>query len=109
MASLGSTIQRGNILYGYMIAVTITPVAIAQNISAEQTFNVYGLNVTDAVDVCALAAAQTAGVFICYARVSAKDTLAICFGNLTGGSLTPISGLYTISVQRPELNPLPSS
>ena len=45
--------------------------------------------------------AQTAGVGITDAYVSAADQLTIRFVNPTAGSVTPASGTYLVSVQRP--------
>jgi hypothetical protein len=96
-----STLARGNILAGFLIGPTLTPASVNQNTTAEQTFTVKGLLPTDIVSVT-LNAAQTAGIGIANARVSAADTLAITFSNSTGGPLTPASGQYTIAVDRPE-------
>ncbi len=62
--------------------------------------------VGDNVDVNVQSVAQTAGVGIVNARVSAANTLAIMFSNFTNGSLTPVSGIYQIVVCRPEALPL---
>jgi hypothetical protein len=45
------------------------------------------------------AVAQTAGVGLTGARVSAADTLALTFTNPTAGSLTPVASTYTVIVQ----------
>lgn len=75
----------------------LTPVAIAANTSAEQTFTVTGLVAGQRVLVTP-PAAGTAGTIMGPARASATDTLAITFGNFTGGSLTPAAGTYKITV-----------
>lgn len=103
-----TTICRGNILYNILVGVTLTPVAVAQNTTAEQSFTVNGLQVNDFVQV-ASQVAQTAGIGINNSRVSAANTLTISFTNNTGGSLTPVSGSYGIEVNRPENLPLPSN
>lgn len=103
-----TTICRGNILYNILVGATLTPVAVAQNITAEQSFTVQGLQVNDMVQV-ASQVAQTAGISVSNSRVSAANTLTIAFANITGGSLTPVSGSYSIEVNRPENLPLPTN
>lgn len=98
----GTTIGRGNILYDFMIGPTLTPVSVAANTSAEQNFTILGLQSGDGVDVN-LMGAQTAGIGIVNARVSANNTLTIMFSNSTGSGATPVSGQYVITVCRPEL------
>lgn len=101
-----STITRGNVLLNLAIAPSLTPVAIAANITAEQTFTITGLLVNDIVRLSSTVA-QTAGVIINSSRVSAADTLSVSFGNLTAGSLTPVAGIYSLLIHRPENLPLP--
>lgn len=97
----GTTVPRGNILYSFLAVPVLTPVAVAQNISAEQSFTIPGLKVGDFVTVN-VNVAQTAGISIGNSRVSAADTLQISFCNDTGGSLTPASGVYYLDIKRPE-------
>jgi len=97
----GTISAGGNILYSWMIGPSLTPVAVAQNTTAEQSFTVMGLQTGDFVDVYANSA-QTAGIGIVNNRVSAANTLQIGFSNSTGGSLTPAAGVYLIIVTRPE-------
>lgn len=77
----------------------ITPLSVAANTIAEQTFAVNGLVTTDAVSVSE-PAAQTAGIGIVGCRVSSANTLAIRFINNTAGALTPLSGTYRLAVYR---------
>ena len=102
-----TTIARGNALNTFYIQPSLTPAAVAANITAAQTFTIAGLETTDHVTV-SCAAAQTAGLFIADARVSAANTLSVQFGNLTAGSLTPTAGSYIIDVIRFE-GPLPTT
>lgn len=73
---------------------TLTPVAVAANTTAEQTFTVTGLIAGTPVWVNPPSAVQNVGIVGC--RVSAASTLAITFGNCSTGSLTPPVGTYTI-------------
>jgi hypothetical protein len=94
-------ITNGNVLGHYLIKSTLSPAEVAINTSAEQTFTVKGLKVGDLVSVNKPTA--QAGLGIVGARVSAADTLAITFANVTGGAITPTaSQVYLINVVRPE-------
>lgn len=68
--------------------------SVAANTSAEQTFTVTGLTTGDKVFVSK--PSLSAGLVIGNARVSAADTLAITFGNLTAAAIDPASETYTI-------------
>lgn len=103
-----TTIARGNILNDFMIGPTLTPVSVAGSTAVEQTFSILGLQVMDAVDV-SFNGAQTAGIGIGNARVSANNTLAIEFTNSTAGALTPAPGQYVITICRPENQTLPTN
>lgn len=75
----------------------LTPVAVAANTTAEQTFNVPGLN-TDMTVFINKPTAQ-AGLGIVGVRVSAADTLAITFANNTAAPITPTAAeTYNIAV-----------
>jgi hypothetical protein len=102
-----TTICRGNILSYTVIQVSITPAATAANTSAAQTFTVPGLVTTDIVNV-QCSGAQTAGIFVADARVSADNTLSIQFANCTGTSATAASGNYIVEVIDVE-GPYPST
>lgn len=104
----GSTVGRGNILYDFIIGPSLTPVAVASATAVEQSFTVLGLQLMDACDVT-FNGAQTAGIAIGNARVSAANTLSITFTNSTAGSLTPAAGQYVITICRPENIPLPTN
>lgn len=73
---------------------------VAANTSAEQTFTVTGLKVGDVVVVNKPSA--NAGLVVGNARVSAANTLALTFGNLTGSPINPSAETYDIWVFRPE-------
>lgn len=95
----------GNVQAEYMLAVTLSPSAVAANTSAEQTFTVTGLAVGDNVSVNK-PTAQT-GLAIVGFRVSAANTLAITFGNYTTASITPTaSESYSVKVSRAKSNDL---
>ena len=108
----GTMIGRGNMLYDFVIGPSLTPSAVAATTSAEQSFTVAGLQTNDMVDISNFNGAQTAGVVIANARVSAANTLGITFGNVGTTSVTPASGQYLINIVRLEvsaLNQLPTT
>ena len=109
MAGIGGTlISRGNVLSRGIIAPSLTPVEVAASTAAEQAFTISGLAIGDFVEVNYFGtndttpAAQTAGLGIVNARVSAANTLRICFSNSTAGALTPAAGIYHMAVSRAE-------
>lgn len=73
--------------------------SVAANTSAEQTFTVTGLAVGDVVFVNK--PDLSAGLVIGNARVSAANTLAVTFGNLTAAPIDPGAETYVIGVIRP--------
>jgi NADH dehydrogenase/NADH:ubiquinone oxidoreductase subunit G len=75
-------------------APSLTPASVAAATTAEQTFTVTGLTTADKVIVNG--PAPTAGTGIVNARVSAANTLAITFANVTAAAATPTAGTYTI-------------
>jgi hypothetical protein len=86
----GTTLTQASIY-----AASLTPVAVAAQSIAEQTFTVTGLATNDKVTVNGPGA-----VGIVNARVSAANTLAITFSNPTAGSVTPPAGTYTVTATR---------
>lgn len=73
---------------------TLTPVAVAANTTAEQTFTVTGLIASSPVWVNKPTA--TPGLGIVGVRVSAVNTLAINYGNSSAASITPPAETYVI-------------
>jgi len=73
-----------------VLSASLTPVAVAANTSAEQTFNptaFAGLTTGHRVFVTKPTAQAGLGIVGC--RVSAAGTLAITYGNFTGAPITP--------------------
>jgi hypothetical protein len=77
-----------------VFSTLLTSASVAANTTAEQTFAVAGLTTADKVFVNKPAA--QAGLGIVGQRVSAADTLAITYANVTGGSITPTAETYQI-------------
>ena len=98
----GTMLSRGNVLYSWLALVSITPVSVAANTTAEQSFTIQGLQIGDFIDIYCYNQPQTAGIGIVNNRVSAANTLQVGFCNTTAGALTPVSGQYYLSITRPE-------
>lgn len=99
MSNAPSTVPSGNVKNEWVIAVTLSPAAVANATSAEQTFTVTGLLLGDMVSVSKPTA--QAGIGIVGTRVSAADTLAITFMNATAATVTPTaSQVYLVRVSR---------
>lgn len=77
------------------LSVTLTPVSVAANTTAEQTFTVVGLPASSQVVVNK--PSVTPGLGIGNARVSALNTLAIDFINNTAAAIVPPSEVYIIA------------
>lgn len=95
---LGTGENRGFISTIKDYAAALTPAPVAANTSAEQTFTVTGLNIGDRVTLNPPNIGD--GLIIGSVRVSAANTLAIRFGNLTARPLTPAAGTYLITIIR---------
>lgn len=67
--------------------VTLSPVSVAANTSAEQTLTLTGGEVNDLVVVTKPTA--QAGLGIVGARISAANTVALTFMNATGSPIVP--------------------
>jgi len=103
-----SNVVRGNLAFSALIAPTLSPISVAANTVAEQTFTVQGLMIGDFISVTK--PTTQAGLGIVNARVSAANTLAVAFNNATAATITPTaSEIYTITVDRPESTPLPAN
>ncbi len=97
----------GNLWKVGRFALTITPVAVAAATAAVQTFTATGIGLltTDVVEVSySDATAPTGAVGVLGAYVSAADALSIQFINPTAAALTPIAGVYYVTVFRVQPN-----
>lgn len=104
----GTTIGRGNILVDALCGPNLTPVAIAGNTTAEQSFTLPGIQPNDFIAMI-FNGVQTAGVAVENARCAVAGTLIVGFSNATAGSLTPAAGTYLINFVRAESSPLPTT
>jgi hypothetical protein len=76
------------------LTATLTPTAISANSTAEQTFTISGL--VSGQPVLVSAPSSVPGLALTQARISATNTLALTWANVTANSLTPAAGSYTI-------------
>ena len=101
-----TTITRGNSHETFYIAPSLTPVAVAANTTAAQTFPLPGLQTTDIIIAQGYIANQTTGIFIAESDCLTANVLTVQFGNVTSGSVTPAAGVYEFQIVRAE-GPLP--
>jgi hypothetical protein len=104
----GTISSGGNVLYSWLIVANFTPVSVAANTTAEQSFNLPGAQLGDFVDVYFFGATltgstQTAGIGIVNNRISAPGVLQVGFANTTAAPVTPNAGYYYICLSRPEV------
>ena len=97
-----TTVTRGNSHETFYIQPSLTPVAVAANTTATQTFTIPGLQTTDIVTVVGYSGSQIAGIIIAEADCLAVNVLTIQFGNVTAAPVTPTAGIYTIAITRLE-------
>ncbi|MDP4158231.1 MAG: hypothetical protein Q8911_00505 [Bacillota bacterium] len=96
--SLGTGLQVGagnvTILNIDKYTPALTPVSVAANTTAEQTFTVTGLQATDFVMVNKPTA--QAGLGIVGVRASGANTLAITYVNATAAPIVPTAETYLV-------------
>lgn len=105
----GALIARGSIfepnIFGGTISlsmgrtfpVTIDPGSVSANTTSEQTFTVPG--VQPGMRLTVSKPSHTAGLIIGNIRISAANTVAITFGNLSGSPIDPGSEVYDFTIQ----------
>ena len=84
----------------------MTPVSVAANTTATQTFNIPGLQTTDIITIIGLNGSQIAGIVIAEADCLTAGVLTIQFGNCTAAGVVPSAGVYSIQIVRSD-GPLP--
>lgn len=105
--TLPDTVQMptGNIWKEGVFSVTLSPSAIGATTSGEQTFAATGIGLLTTDLVLVQKPTAQAGILIGGSRVSASDTLAITFANISTGTLTPTaSEVYKVGVFRVQPN-----
>lgn len=90
----------GNIVKQSLLSLSLTPAAVDASTWIEQTFTVNGLQVGDHVSIDK--PSVLTGLSIVGQRVSAANTLAITFLNVTASPITPGTGTYLVLLTRPD-------
>jgi hypothetical protein len=103
-----TTVTRGNSHETFYIQPSLTPVSVAANTTAAQTFSVPGLQTTDIIQVIGLNGSQIAGIIIAEADCLTANVLTIQFGNVTAAGVVPTAGVYTLQIVRLE-GPAPTT
>lgn len=96
----------GNLWKVGVFNITISPVSVAANTSAEQTFSTTGIGLLSTDLIVVQKPTAQAGLGIVGSRPTATaDQLAITFGNFTASPIVPTaSESYTILVMRVQPN-----
>jgi hypothetical protein len=95
-----ANISLGSIGNSFVLQVTVAAgAAIGAATTVERTYTVPGLLVGDIIT--ANKPQLDAGLALVNARVSAADTLALQFANVTAGSLSITASTYLIQIDRP--------
>jgi hypothetical protein len=98
-------IITGNVQSLSVVSATLSPVIVAANTTAEQTFTVPGVLASDMLVEVNKPTAQ-AGLGIAGVRVSAANTIAITFSNNTAAGITPTaSEVYLLLLARKDSAP----
>ena len=103
-----TTIGRGNALIDVVLGVQLTPTAIAANSDATVTALIPGALVGDYIDVFP-PAAQTRNIVLIGCWISGANVMAVQFNNVSTAAVTPVSGIYSVNLVRPESLPLPAN
>jgi hypothetical protein len=99
-----SMIPFGNCRGVAMVALTLSPIAVAAATTAEQLFALPGVLPGDFVEINK--PTNQAGLGIGNVRVSAKDQIGVAFINATAASITPTPAqAYQVLVFRPDGTP----
>jgi hypothetical protein len=105
--SLPDTVQMptGNLWKVGIFSVTLSPVSVAWTTTTEQTFATTGIGLLTSDLVLVQKPTTQPGLAIGGTRVSAADTLAINFINVSSATITPTaSEVYKIGVFRIQPN-----
>lgn len=89
---MSNGIIMGNVLAMGVATLTLSPVSVAANTTAEQTFSMSGLGTIHYTIMGVSKATTQAGLGIVNYRVSAQDTVAITFANNTASPIVPTAG-----------------
>ncbi|MCP3709732.1 hypothetical protein M3I54_22575 [Paraburkholderia sp. CNPSo 3274] len=106
---MATTVCRGNVMLEENLQVTLTPnngTNIAANSTVETTYTLPGVQMNDFVSINK--PSHTSGLVVSNVRVVAANQIAVQFGNVTTGAITPTAEIYLLNVTRCEYSPPPS-
>lgn len=101
--SSAGNIQKQAIL----TTASLTPVSVAANTTAQQSFTASGLGVQpgDIIEFVAAPSFQAGLIVVSVAPDAVvNDKITITYGNLTASPITPVAGSYTFEVARLQSN-----
>ena len=104
---LPDTVQlpTGNVWKLGVFQLTLSPVSVAVTTTTEQTFAATGIGLLTTDMVLVQKPTSQAGLAIAGTRVSAADTLAINFINMSAATITPTAAeVYKVAVFRVQPN-----
>ncbi|HUD11994.1 MAG TPA: hypothetical protein VMS08_06290 [Candidatus Saccharimonadia bacterium] len=107
VTTLPDTIQMptGNIWKNGVFSLTLSPASVAVTTTTEQTFAATGIGLIVGDLVVVNKPSSQAGLAIGGARVSAADTLAITYINVSASAITPTQAeVYIVGVFRDQPN-----
>lgn len=94
----------GNVQKLGVFSLALTPASVAANETAEQTFSATGIGLQVGDVIVLNKPSAQAGLGIVNVRVSALDTLAITYANVTASPITPTAETYLVGVMRVQSN-----
>jgi hypothetical protein len=99
--SLVSTTQSGG-LQLLKLTASITPASVSSQVCTEQSFSISGINTGDVLLGVAQPSTSSPGTNIAIGgfRVSAANTVALQFCNVSRNNSTPTAGVYTFAFMR---------
>lgn len=93
-------IPYGNICAQASVSISLDVASVAANTTAEQTFTLTGARAATDVVLAVNKPSLSAGLGVVNARISADDTLAITFANVTGSPIDPGAESYLVVIGR---------
>lgn len=100
MATKGRASPSGPVIEDKVVVLAFNPASVAAAITAEQSVTVPGVRTTDTILAVTPGAALTAGLAIVGARVTAANTVAVQFANVTAGAIDNAAVDLTFTVGR---------
>lgn len=97
---MSTSVIDGNVMGLYALSLSLNPVSVAANTTAEQTFTIPGIRGSGDLLLQLSTLAPTAGVGIVGFRVLSANTIGVTFSNLTAGAIDPPLANYVAMLAR---------